>query len=81
MLLLISGREEGGEGEREERERERERNIDVRKKHQSVASHTHPDRGSNPQPFGVHVKTPNNGATWPGLYTTVLIKLQLLSEL
>ena len=36
--------------EREMRERERERGIDVREKHQSVASCTCPDWGSNPQP-------------------------------
>ena len=37
---------ERGEG----RERERERNIDGREKHQSVASHTHPNQGPNLQP-------------------------------
>ena len=37
---------ERGEG----REKEKERNIDVREKHRSVASHTHPDQGPNAQP-------------------------------
>ena len=32
------------------RKKEGERNIDVREKHQSVASHTCPDLGLNPQP-------------------------------
>ena len=41
MYLLLGGREE--------REKENERNISVREKHQSVASHKHPDRGPNPQ--------------------------------
>ena len=41
---FIDFRERGRE---EERERE---NIDVREKHRSVASHTRPDWGSNPQP-------------------------------
>ena len=35
------------------REREREKNINVREKRQLVASPVHPDRESNPQPFGV----------------------------
>ena len=43
-----------------ERERGREggRDSDVRKKHQSVASHVCPDRGWNPQPFSVWDDTP-----------------------
>ena len=45
ICLLILEREEGGE-----REKEGERNIDVREKHQSVASCMRPDQGSNPQP-------------------------------
>ena len=43
MSLLILEREG-------ERERERERNTEVREKHGTVASHTHPDWGLNPQP-------------------------------
>ena len=43
LCLLILEREE-------RRERERERNIDVREKHQSVASRMLPDQGSNLQP-------------------------------
>ena len=55
-----------------ERNRERQRNIEVREKHQMVASRTHPDWdqtynrgtcpdwGSNPQPFGVWDDTPTN---------------------
>ena len=42
----------------------RERNIDVSEKHLSIASH--PDRGWNPQPFGVPDDAPTNGATQPG---------------
>ena len=38
------GREEGTK-RKEERDRERERNTDVRKKHQSVASHKCSDLG------------------------------------
>ena len=36
--------------EKEGREKEKERNIDVREKHQSVASHIHSNRGPNLQP-------------------------------
>ena len=43
FYLLILERGEG-------REKENETNIDVREKHQSPVSHTHPDRGTNPQP-------------------------------
>ena len=46
--MFIDFRERGGEGERE-----RERNVDVREKQRSVASHMHPDQGSNPQPSHV----------------------------
>ena len=42
--MLIDFRERGSRG------RERERNIDVREKHQLVASHTCPDQGLNSQP-------------------------------
>ena len=35
------------------RERGRERNVDVREKHWLVASHTHPDRESNPHNLSV----------------------------
>ena len=41
--MFIDFREEGGE-------RVRERDIDVREKHQMVASCMCPDQGSNPQP-------------------------------
>ena len=34
-----------------ERERETDRNIDAREKHCLVASHMHPNWGSNPQPL------------------------------
>ena len=46
--MFIDFRERG-----KERERERERNIDVREKHQSVASRMLPDQGSNLQPRDV----------------------------
>ena len=52
---MILEREEGAERERE-REEERDRDIGVREKNQSVASitpSTHPDRGSNLQPYGM----------------------------
>ena len=39
-------------------ERKGGRNIDVREKHQLVASHMHPNRGSNPQPRYM---------PWPGI--------------
>ena len=42
ICLLISEREEAG--------KERERNTNVREKHPSVASPTHPHQRSNPQP-------------------------------
>ena len=46
--MVIDFRERRREGERQ---RERgDRNIDAREKHRSVASHTHRDRGLNPQP-------------------------------
>ena len=45
--MLIDFRERGRE---RERERERERDIEVREKHQSVASHTCPDQRLTPQP-------------------------------
>ena len=50
MFIDLIGR--GRRGERwwgRERERE-ERNIDVRKQHQSVASHMYPDQGLNSKP-------------------------------
>ena len=60
--MILERREGGREGERErgregERERGREggRDVDVRKKHQSVASHTCPDQGWNLQPW--HIRT------------------------
>ena len=40
------------------RERERKKNTDVRDKHRSIASSTHPDRGLNPQPRHM---------PWPGI--------------
>ena len=57
LCLLILGREEG---------REKERNIDVREKHQLVASHVFPGQGWNPQPFGVWDDAPTNQDTRPG---------------
>ena len=55
--VLIDFREKGRKGDTEiqrqrqrERERKRERKVDVRDKHQLVASCTHPNQGSNPQP-------------------------------
>ena len=68
---------------RRKRQRERETEtgteteIDMRQKHQLVASCVHPDRGSNPatkvganwelnpQPFGAWDNTPTNWAIWP----------------
>ena len=47
-MILEREKKAGREGDRE-----RERNIDGTQKHKSVALHTHPNRGSNPQPFGV----------------------------
>ena len=44
----IDVRERKGVGERERVQKKR--NINMRKKHQSVASHTCPDQGSNLQP-------------------------------
>ena len=41
-----------------QREKRRERNIHVRQKYQSVAYHTCPNQGPNPQPRRVH---------WPGI--------------
>ena len=41
-------------------ERERKRTNNVRQKHQSVASHSSPDQGLNPQPFGVRDNAPSN---------------------
>ena len=46
MFLLILEREDGGEGGWEGERRE----IDVREKQRSVASHVHPNQGSNLQP-------------------------------
>ena len=51
ICLLILEREEG---------LGRERNINMREKHWSVASCTHPDWGSNLQPFGVRDNAPDN---------------------
>ena len=39
---------------------ERERNSNVREKHQSVASYTHPNWESNPRPFGAQDDAPTN---------------------
>ena len=65
--VCVCMRERGGGGEREgEREREREGNINVREEHQLVASHTHPNGGSNLKPFGARGDAPTNRATWPG---------------
>ena len=51
MCLFILGKEEGTERERKkEREKERKRNINVRDKHQLVASHSCLDQGLNLQP-------------------------------
>ena len=70
VYLLIL---EGGEG------RERERNIDVKEKHQSIASHMCPTRswtcnlgicpewGSNATPFCLQEDVPTNWTTWQGL--------------
>ena len=41
------------------------RNIDMREKHQGVVSHMCPNRGLNPQPFGVWDNAPTDWATWP----------------
>ena len=57
--MILKKRKGEGEGG-EERERERERNIDVREKHQSVASRTHPNWGLNPQRFGAQDDAPTN---------------------
>ena len=64
--MLIDLRERGRGGG----ERESDRNIDVREKHQLVASHKCPDQTrslgmcpdweSNPQPFGYWDDTPPN---------------------
>ena len=49
--MLIDFRERGREGEGwGEMERDGERNINVREKHQSVASHMLADQGLKPQP-------------------------------
>ena len=45
ICLLILESEEGEERERIGKERKRERNINVREKHQLVASNMHPDQG------------------------------------
>lgn len=55
MLFKIDLKEREG-GEREEGGRD----IDVKGQHQSVASCTHSDWGSNLQPFGVGDDTPTN---------------------
>ena len=61
---------------------DRQTDVDMREKHQSIASHMLPnqglgipqlgmcpDRGSNPQPFGVWGNAPTNLATWLGLFS------------
>ena len=62
MRMFIDFKEEEGRGRGRgrERERERQRNIDVREKHQSVASRTHPNWGLNPQRFGAQDDAPTN---------------------
>ena len=79
--VFIDFRERGREGEREW-------NISVREKHLLVASHTHPDQGSNPatcvpwpelKPYtsGVQDDAPANWATlaraWPSLEVCVCV--------
>ena len=44
----------------EEREGGRKRNINMREKHQSIASRMCPDRRLNPQPFDVLDGDPTN---------------------
>lgn len=39
---------------------EREKNMDVKDRHQPVASQTHPNWGSNQQPFGVSGRHSNH---------------------
>ena len=46
FIYLFSERREG-------REKDKERNIDVREKHQSIASPMYPNQGPNPQPMPV----------------------------
>lgn len=53
MLIDFRKREDKREGERK-------RNINVREKHQFIASPMCPDRGSNPQPFDVLDGNPTN---------------------
>ena len=43
-----------------EREREKEGEVGEREKHRSVVSCTYPDRGTNPQPFGIWDDAPTN---------------------
>ena len=49
------------EGGWREKETDRDRDADLRERHQSVASHTCPDRGLNPQPRYM---------PWPGIEPT-----------
>ena len=48
--------------------------MDVREREGSVVSHTHPDGGSNPQPFGVRDYVPTNSATRPEPDVFIIIK-------
>ena len=69
---------------RKGRKKERERNVNVREKHQSVASCTHRDRGPNGQSrhvpwlrielatFQFVRRCPTNWATWSGLMKSIL---------
>ena len=80
--MLIDFRERGKKGERE-----RERNINMRQKHQPVASGTHPDRDqtcnldmcpaqeSNPPPFVLWTDAPTNWATGQGSTQGLLITM------
>ena len=54
-------------------ERDRQTDIDIREKHQLVASHLCPDWELNLQPFGVWDDTPTNWAI-PARATTILFK-------
>lgn len=46
--MFIAFREEEGRGRERQIDRETETEIDIRQKHQLVASCVHPDRGLNP---------------------------------
>ena len=65
--------------------REKERNIDVGEKHRSVASHTCPSGGSNPQPFVVWddaltTEQPGRGPSYSERHSWSLASHQVSSQ-